>query len=229
MPTSMHFVRIVGLVAVVLLSVQAANAQIPSPRASITLSVPAGPTDIALGGNASVDVQVSITIANVVCQGPGTATVNLALKDVPSAMNGITGTLPTSIVFPMEGPKAYTDAGNGAFTGGPVTKKLNVTVAANTIANHEHTFNITATFAESGLQGCTKSPAPGSTLDATANAQTAIKTGPATGGNGGSGTGTGGINGTATTTSNAAFSLPVALQVSGLLAIAMVASRRKQE
>lgn len=218
----MHFVRVAApLVAVLFVAFLSLPAAAQGSTATVALTVPAGPTTIQQGGNTSLAVKVAFTLQNVVCApGPSSATVNLAVAD-PSPLQGIAYTLPSSVVFDLMAPMAYSQV--GPFSG-EKTVQFNVTVAPGTIANHEHTFNVTASFTAAQLTGCQASPAPGG-LDASDSKSTLIQTG--AGGPGTTGTPTGNRTGTDTST-EAAPALPLGIQIPVLLGLGILAIRRKQ-
>lgn len=218
----MHVVRLAAPVAALMFVAFLSTASAQGASATVALTAPAS-TDVALGGTATVPITVQLTIQNIICApGQGTASVTMAVND-PNPMAGITSAMPTTVVFAIPGPMAYPQTGPWTDS---QTVNMNVTVAGTTLANHEHTFNVTATLTPSGLGGCTAAP-PG-TVDASDSAATIIKTG-AGGSTGTGGNNTGSASGTNTlgSTSEASVSLPLAIQVCLLLAMGIFVARRK--
>jgi hypothetical protein len=215
----MHAVRRVGpLAAVMFASLLAMQASAQGSTATVTLTVPSGPTTVELGGTANLTVGVAIQLSNIICApGAGTANVRLAVVD-PNPMMGITYTLPSSIALNIAGPMAYSSAGPATASGNVF---LNVSVGPTALAEHEHPLNVTATFSASDLQGCQALPAA-STMDASDNKQTVITTGRSAMTT--SPTGTGNATGTMT---EPAFALPLAFQIPVILAIGFLVARRK--
>lgn len=230
----MHVVRKAGPVAAILvIALLSAHAVTAQSKATLTLTVPPGPTTIPQGGNASLALKVHLAIDGMVCPSAGTATVTLAAPD-PNPVQGIAFALSSSsVVFDITGPQAY--SANGPYNADGSQDKtvyLNATVAKGTLANHEHPVNVTATFAGSGsglAGGCNVTPSnvPGTAMDVSDAKGTKLLTGPAIGGT------VGGNSTSGTTpkgsTSKASFSLPIAIEVVALLGLGLVASRRKAE
>jgi len=227
-PPAMHVVRSAGRVAavmlVVLLTSQMANAQ--GSTATVAVTVAAGPTPVAQGGQIAIPVTVQFSINGAVCaQPPATATVHLAVVD-PSPLTGITFTLPATVVFDLKAPQAYSTA---AFSE-QQTVNLNVSVASGTLPNHLHNVNVTASFdgASADLTNCTITPAtvPGTSVAPTDSKPVGITTGADVGvGPGGNTTTPIGPGGT---TSEPAVSLPIGIQMALLVGLGLLSVRRRK-
>lgn len=202
------------LVALLLLA-PAAMAQVPEvSTASVTIGVPAGPDVVPLGGNLERLVSVDLKLNNVFCPNEVTGAVSLSVADIPSALPGVqTKMTPSEVPFTLAA-----GASNHAVTG---EATLNISVAATTLGDHEHGFNITATFNPSSLSGpCLGfTPSGASVPGASDSASTQIKTGPAPKTNAT-------LDGSSSSsTSKSSFLLTVPFQVLALAAL--VAVRRR--
>lgn len=161
--------------AVVLVAALPVQAQSVTPTSSIAVDLDPGPAGIPLGGAHEFPFQVTLTLANIVCTQAATATVTLSIKDLPSPLNGVQGTVPGTLAFNV--PQGNYGAGVPGLS--PYEKAMDATLAINVTAaslpNHEHTFEVTAAFDGqlSGCQGASAIPA------AEGMGQHQIKTGPA--------------------------------------------------
>ena len=220
----MHAVRNLGRVAallcVVLLSAQAANAQ---STAAITLTP--GTASEWTAGTATVPISVTLELSNVICPTAATATVHLSYND-PSPVTGLTFSLPASVVFTIP-QGAHSQA--GPHRTAPQLVNLTATAAAGVLADHEHSVNVTATFAASDLGSPCQAAAATAPLSDTETVSVSVKTPMGTGpvGNGTQTTGPSGT-GTAGTTSKPAITLPFAVQVGALVGIGALMVRRKK-
>lgn len=209
--------RLPAVLAVLALALlPAATAQLPAggPMASVTVEVAKGPATIALGSEASVPVTVTFSLSNVVCPSPGSATVTLTYADEPTPMPGLEATLaPTALTFNLTAQQ-YASPG---FSGSQ-TAKLSYVASRTARPDHDHAFNITATF-DGALTGC--QALPGTTVPSdSASAAHKVRTGPAAAGNGG--------NGTAGPTTEAQASPGPELPFIAFLGIAAAAMRRRR-
>lgn len=148
------------------------NAQLPaaaSPSSSIKIEVDQVIQPVELGTSGTTPVQVTLSISNVFCPSPGTATVKLSVVDQPSPLQGITRTLsPTELVFNL----TQSQYANPGFTGS-AQATLSYTVASSTLPNHNHAFNVSASF-DGTVTGC---QAASAIPPASAGANYSLKTG----------------------------------------------------
>ena len=145
-----------------------------APEASLAVSLPSGPAEVALGSSHDVGFDVTLTLRNLVCASTATVRIPLSVKDQPSPLAGVKGTpTPAELVF---------DVPPGSYSSSPYSKtasaNLRVAVDASGPAEHEHAFVVTATYAgglPTGCQGAGQLPA------ADASGTHAIVTGKAAG------------------------------------------------
>ncbi len=148
-----------------------AQAQGVAPTSVVEIDVDPGPAGIPLGMSHDIPFQVTLELSNIVCPQAATATVTLAIKDLPSPLRGVQGNVPATLAF--EVPMSASIAGSAYQQTMDATLSINVT--AESLPDHEHTFEVTATF-DGTLQGC---QAAGAIPSAEGSAQHKIKTGPA--------------------------------------------------
>lgn len=151
------------------------QAQSVTPTSSIAVDVNPGPVGIPLGGAHQFPFQVTLTLANIVCTQAATATVTLSIKDLPSPLNGVKGTVPGTLAFNI--PQGNYATGVPGLS--PYEQAMDATLAINVtteaLPNHEHTFEVTAAF-DGQLSGC---QGTGAIPSAQGMSQHQIKTGPA--------------------------------------------------
>ena len=161
--------------AAVLVAAFPIQAQSVTPTSSIAVDLDPGPAGIPLGGAHEFPFQVTLTLANIVCTQAATATVNLSIKDLPSPLNGVKGTVPGTLAFNV--PQGNYGAGIPGLS--PYAQAMEATLAINVtteaLPNHEHTFEVTAAF-DGQLNGC---QGAGAIPSAEGMGQHQIKTGPA--------------------------------------------------
>jgi hypothetical protein len=167
-----------AFVAVLLLLAAPALAQTSNndPSVDVTISVsPSTAATVALGGNVSFTVTVGATLHNYFCSQASTLPLALSFKEQPSPLPGISPNMGSAVQLAI-GAQANS-LGGMATTLTPVSTYLNVTVAKTVPGNHEHAFNVTASFAGQNPTNC-------QALSATApparsvSALASIKTGP---------------------------------------------------
>ena len=165
--------RFLAAVLVVLTAVALpAQGQGATPTSSVEVDLDPGPAGIPLGGSHEFPFQVTLELGNVVCAQAATATVTLDIEDLPSPLRGVQGTVPATLAFdiPM----------NTIVVGGTTYEQtldatLSINVTTESLPDHEHTFQVTATF-DGTLQGC---QAAGPVPAAEGMGEHKIKTGPA--------------------------------------------------
>lgn len=148
-----------------------AQAQGVTPTSSLAVNLEPGPVGIPLGGGHEFLFEVTLALGNIVCPQASTATVALAIADLPSPLRGVQGTVPATLAF--EVPMSASIAGSAYQQTMDATLSINVTTES--LPDHEHTFEVTATF-DGTLQGC---QAAGAIPSAEGTGQHKIKTGPA--------------------------------------------------
>ena len=167
------------LLATVLLAVFVAavpvQAQSVTPTSSIAVGLNPGPVGIPLGGGHEFPFQVTLTLANIVCTQPATAAVALSIKDLPSPLNGVKATVPATLTFDVPQGNYATGVPGLSPYEESLDATLSINVTAEALPNHEHTFEVTASF-DGTLQGCQAGSAIPS---AEGTGEHKIKTGPA--------------------------------------------------
>lgn len=144
--------------------------QAPGPVASLALSLPAGPVEIPLGGGHAVPLEVTLALENLVCPQASTATVALAVRDLPSPLAGVRASAAdVAIEIP---PGAYPSTNPFSGTG---QGALDIQVGSDALSEHAHEFEVTAAFTGGTPAGCV---AAGSFPAAEAVANHRIVTGP---------------------------------------------------
>lgn len=161
--------------AVALVSALPVQAQSATPTSSIEVALDPGPAGIPLGGAHEFPFQVTLTLANIVCTQAATATVTLSIKDLPSPLNGVKGTVPPSLAFSVPQGNYATGVPGVSPYEETLDALLSINVTAEALPNHEHTFEVTAAF-DGPLSGC---QGAGAIPTAEGTGQHQIKTGPA--------------------------------------------------
>lgn len=161
--------------AVVLVAALPVQAQSATPTSSVAVDLDPGPTGVPLGGDHAFPFRITLALANIVCTQAATATVTLSIKDLPSPLNGVKGTVPGTLAFNV--PQGNYGAGVPGLS--PYQQAMDATLAINVsaeaLANHAHTFEVTAAF-DGQLSGC---QGAGAIPSAEGTGQHQIKTGPA--------------------------------------------------
>ncbi|MHB1260192.1 MAG: hypothetical protein ACYC2H_00605 [Thermoplasmatota archaeon] len=170
----MRRIAALGLLIMLALSVPA-QAQAPTPTSAVAVELEPGPVGIPIGGSHSFPFQVKLTLANLVCNQASTATVTLSIKDLPSPLNGVQGTVPPTLAFSV--PMGNYASGVPGLS--PYEQSMHATLSINvtteSLPNHEHTFEVKASF-DGELTGC---QGAGAIPSAEGTGQHQIKTGPA--------------------------------------------------
>lgn len=135
---------LVLIVALPLASAQAAS------EASLELSVAPGPVDIELGDSHDAPIEVTFSLRGVVCTSAATAVVPVTVKDKPSPLAGVRGTVEPA-EFRFEIPA-------GGYSSAPYSKRmsgsLRVSVDESALSGHDHEFELTAAYAGGVPSGC---------------------------------------------------------------------------
>lgn len=151
-----------------------AQAQGVAPTSSVAVDLDPGPVGIPLGGSHEFPFQVTLSLANLACTQATTAIVALSIKDLPSPLNGVKGTVPVTLTFDV--PQGNYAAGAPGLSPYEETMdaQLSINVSATALADHQHTFEVTASFdgTVTGCQGLGAVPA------AEGTGEHQIKTGP---------------------------------------------------
>lgn len=205
--------------AAILLAAVPVQAQGVAPTSAVTVDLDPGPAGIPLGGSHEFPFQVTLELANVLCPQAATATVTLAIKDLPSPLRGVEGTVPPSLSFAV--PQGATLAGSTYSETMEATLSINVTTES--LPDHEHTFEVTASF-DGTLQGCQSA---GAIPSAEGTGQHQIKTGPAPAAGQARGAQTASSTPTSDGGDKKAPGAEMPLLVLGVAALAMFARRRR--
>jgi hypothetical protein len=167
--------RLLWVLASLALAASPVLAQAPTPASSVEVALDPGPVGIPLGGSHAFPFQVTLGFSNVVCTQLTSATVSLSIKDLPSPLNGVTGAVPATLTFDV--PQGNYAAGVPGLSPYEQTldAELSINVSATALADHEHTFEVTANFdgTVTGCQGLSAMPS------AEGKGEHQIKTGPA--------------------------------------------------
>lgn len=116
------------------------------PFAEIEVDLDAGPTPVPLGSEHAMSFGIDVAVGNIVCSSAATFVVTLAVSDEPSAMTGITHSVePSSMTFDVAAG-FYGKTIQPPFTGHQ-DAVLSITVANSTVEKHEHSLNVTASYA----------------------------------------------------------------------------------
>lgn len=219
------------LAAAALLLAPAVAAQSPAaPTASLTTyTVSPESATIPLGGQMTFNVTVVVTFDKMICPAEAKTVMNIATGS--RGLAGVEGTIGTllelTVAANVPAPPATSPAGTTTTATG--MGQFVVTVSPTAAPNHDHVFQLNATYSAGIPTGCHASTAPGDEMQPTNPIQTrtvSIKTGPGAGNqttSGPSGTTTPGNNNT--TQASPLADVPfVALMVLG---VALVASRRR--
>lgn len=164
-----------AVVVAVLVAAVPAQAQGVSPTSEVAVDLDPGPVGIPLGGSHAFPFQVTFRLSNVVCTQPTTVTVALSIKDLPSPLNGVTGSVPATLTFDVPQGNYATGVPGLSPYEGTLDAELAINVSSTALADHEHTFEVTANFdgTVTGCQGLSGVPS------AEAKGEHKIKTGPA--------------------------------------------------
>ena len=149
-----------------------AQAQGVTPTSSVEVDLEPGPVGIPLGGSHEFPFQVTLELGNIACPQPSTATVTLSIKDLPSPLRGVQGTVPATLAFDV--PMSASFAGLSTYRQ-TLDAQLSINVTPESLPDHEHTFEVTASF-DGTLPGC---QAAGAIPTAQGTSEHKIKTGPA--------------------------------------------------
>lgn len=145
----MRACSLLALPLVFLLAVPLASAQ-TAPEATLGMSIAPGPVSIALGASHETPFDVTLTLRGVVCTSAASVQVPVSVKDKPSPLAGVKGTPePAALLF---------DVPAGSYSSNAYSKKLlgtlRVSVAESAPSNHEHAFELTASYASGVPSGC---------------------------------------------------------------------------
>lgn len=131
-------------------------ADAPAPLTSVSVSLPPGPVNIPLGAEHQIPLKITFTANNLGCTQDATITLPITVMGSPSELKSVTArpsiadakfTIPSGI---------YQDA--AAAGSGPYNKTIDATltimVGADAPANHQHAFQVTATYNGGMPAGC---------------------------------------------------------------------------
>lgn len=149
-----------------------AQAQAPTPMSQVAVDLDPGPAGIPLGASHQIPFSVKLTLSNIACTAPATATVSLSVADKPSPLNGVKGTVPATVTFNVPQGSYVTPVGQ--VYEGTADAILSINVTAEALADHEHAFQVTGKF-DGSLGGC---QGAGPIPSAEGSAEHQIKTGP---------------------------------------------------
>lgn len=161
-----------AVLATLMVAALSAQAQGVTPTSSVEVDLDPGPVGIPLGGSHEFPFQVTLELGNIACPQASTATVTLAIKDLPSPLRGVQGAVPATLAFAV--PMSTSLGGLSTYSE-TMDATLSINVTTESLPDHEHTFEVTASF-DGTVQGC---QAAGAIPTAEGTGQHMIKTGPA--------------------------------------------------
>lgn len=165
----LRFLLVAAIVASPTVAGQAA------PQASLALDMSNEMTNVDLGSSHSLPFSVTLTLSGIVCASASQAKVPVTVQDKPSPLAGVKGTSkPAELSFEVPA---------GSYASSPYSKtldgELDISVASDAMADHEHTFAVTASYAGGTPAGC---QGTGSIAATDATAEHMIMTGKGSGG-----------------------------------------------
>lgn len=119
----------------------------PTPTAAVAVVVPAGPVTVPLGGEHTMSLSVTLTLAGLACTQDATVAIPVAISRKSSTLAGVMAHLKqTQLNFTIPAGAYSSDApvGVGAYNKTMATD-LTIMVATNAPADHEHTFVLRST------------------------------------------------------------------------------------
>lgn len=140
------------LVVIALVSLMHPTAQAQTPAADVTVEIPAGPVEIALGDSHEVPFTITFRMSGIVCSQAAEIRVPLRVEDRPSPLDGVRASTHPEAVFTIPAGSHGVGA-TPAFTQTHETG-LSIQVDASAPPDHAHAFDVVAAFPGGRIPGC---------------------------------------------------------------------------
>ena len=141
-----------ALLLVALAIVIAPTVAAQAPAATLTVEVPPGPAEIALGDSHDVPLTITLTLSGIVCSQAAEVAVPLRVEDRPSPLDGVRATTHAEAAFTIPAGSHGVGA-TPAFTDTHETE-LTIQVDASAPPDHAHAFDVVAAFPGGRIPGC---------------------------------------------------------------------------